>query len=74
MRIHAHPEIRGSHLFALVPNFQLELPALKAHQHPPELIPGDFPAIDNNQRHTTILSFIPLDPSSHYFIGNGCAT
>ena len=49
---------------------QLELPTLKGHQHTPELVPGDFPAIDNNEWHATILSLIPFDSGSHHFIGN----
>lgn len=57
-------------LLALVVDLQLELPTLKGHQHTPELVPGDFPAIDNNEWHATILSLIPFDSGSHHFIGN----
>jgi hypothetical protein len=56
--------------FTGVAEFQLELPALETHQHTPELIPGDFPAVDDNEWHATLLSLIPLDPGSHHFIGN----
>lgn len=51
-------------------NLQLELPALKGHQHAAEVFPGDFPAIDNDEWHATIFGIIPFDSSSHRLIGD----
>jgi hypothetical protein len=51
-------------LLALVANLQLELPTFKAHHHAPEFVPGEFPAIDDDNRHTPILGRVPLNPAT----------
>jgi len=51
-------------LFALVENLQLELPAFECHQHVAEVLPRNFPAIDNEKRHSTIFVLVPFNPAS----------
>jgi hypothetical protein len=50
-----------SKLFALIPDLQLELPALAGHQHPAKFVPRNLSSIDNEQRCVTPLGVIPLD-------------
>ena len=59
-----------SRLLASITDRQLELPAFECHQHAPELIPGDFPAIHDDERNMTILRLIPIDTSAHRLVDN----
>ena len=57
--------LAGSQFIAGITNLQLELPALKGHQHAAEIFPGDFPAIDNDEWRAVHLGIIPFDSPSH---------
>ncbi len=60
----------SSQFIAGITNLQLELPALKGHQHVAEILPGDFQTIDNDEWHATDLGIIPFDSPSHRLIGD----
>jgi hypothetical protein len=54
-----------SEFLALVSNLQPELPALTGQHHAAEFLPGDFSTIDDEERYTTILDSVPLNPALH---------
>ena len=55
----------GSQLFALVGDAQLELPALKTHQHAAKFVPANLPTINDEKRHAAIAGIVPLNPTAH---------
>src|ERR1035437_9784060 len=61
-----HRCVGGSQLFALVGDAQLELPALKAHQHAAKFLPADLPTINDKKRHAAIAGIVPLNPTAHH--------
>jgi len=58
------------HLFAPVVDCYTEVPALEAHQHAPQLLARYFPTVDNEQRNSAVLRFIPFDSAAHRLAGN----
>src|SRR3974390_309706 len=49
---------------ALFENLQLELPAFEGHQHVAEVVPRNFPAIDNEEWQPTILVLVPFNTAA----------
>jgi hypothetical protein len=52
-------------LVAPIPDLKSELPPLKAHHHPPELLSGNLLSIDHEHGEQAILACIPGDAPTH---------
>jgi hypothetical protein len=51
-------------------NLDFELPALEAHQHPAELLPGDLMSIDHEQWYAPVLLVISGNAATRQEVGN----